>query len=66
MPIFTYRCNHCGRVEERIELVPREIAPASNPTCPCWADGVPEIMLRIPSASNFYIAGFSEKNGYSK
>ena len=56
MPIFEFYCKNCDHNFE--SLVP---VGTKETTCACGNTGV-----KIMSAPNFKINGFSEANGYSK
>lgn len=62
MPRHDYQCPDCSLTIERPE-------DPTDPTvwCPyCAAGKILVRMEKLPSAPNFTIKGYSEKNGYSK
>jgi len=54
MPIFTFKCERCGKREELIQRNPMA------PIC-CRYE-----MVRVPTAENIEVRGYSAKNGYAK
>ena len=58
MPIFDFRCSKCEHMFEKIVL--KESAEIICPKCGCNS------VQKMVSSTNFYIKGYSYKNGYSK
>lgn len=74
MPIYDYKCDTCKRTEERFFGSQAEaqkyeaggIRPCKpNPGTGGVGRKCAGRMLKLPSAPNFSIGGFSAKNGYS-
>lgn len=61
MPIYPFKCERCGNVEDRFyasfEQMVHEPAPR------CLNDG--SRLERVASASNFSVQGYSARNGYA-
>lgn len=59
MPMFEYRCNACGKTEERLQ---KSDAPESHP-CDCEKLGILERQLSAPhfnlKGTGWYSPGFS-------
>lgn len=70
MPRWEYRCERCGHVitvyEPSLETAEKRSYWCNNPDCKVPADMSGSRMVRVPSAANFTVTGFSSKNGYSK
>lgn len=55
MPIADYKCEKCGQVALDMCITPVPYR--------CYNCGA--VMVRLPSAPNFKVNGYSAKNGYS-
>lgn len=58
MPIYQYKCPHCKKEIERIEITKKE----TKPIC----IGCNAKMQKVIASSNFKVNGYNFKNGYSK
>lgn len=67
MPIYNYKCTHCGATREVIcKYEEREDIIACGNHWRKTPDDDRMTMVLLLSSSSFVINGFSEKNGYSK
>lgn len=67
MPIFTFECEACSAQVDRLfrsleEAETTEVY-CENENCGNY-DGSP--MMKLPSAPNFTVRGYSSKNGYAQ
>ncbi len=58
MPTYDFKCPKCGLIFEQ-QRIPSALKVVHCPTCHELAD-------KVPSAPNFTIHGYCEKNGYSR
>jgi predicted nucleic acid-binding Zn ribbon protein len=61
MPIYLYKCQRCGKSEERFYASFK--AMCLEPSVRCIDDGAR--MERVASAPAFTVGGYNAKNGYS-
>lgn len=61
MPIFAFKCQRCGRVEDRFYTSHKQMCLES--AVRCINDG--SRMERLVSAPAFKVEGYSYQNGYS-
>lgn len=62
MPIYVYRCPHCGFVFEEIHPVSKRDEPVGEH---CYSCGEKYCVERGTTSGSFKINGYSEENGYS-
>lgn len=62
MPIFVFRCERCGKTEDRFYKSHKDMC--LEPAVRCLVDG--SRMERVASAPAFAVQGFNAANGYSK
>lgn len=60
MPLFSFKCQRCGQIEDRLYGSWKQLS--LKPAVRCSADG--SRMERVPSASAFSVSGFNAKNSY--
>jgi len=62
MPLYSYRCNQCGFVDEAFIDVKKR-----DKTWPCEQDGCTGVMIREMDAPSFQLKGDGwYKDGYTK
>jgi putative FmdB family regulatory protein len=63
MPVYEYECLACNaRADESQSIDQPHVVFCKR----CEAKGETNAMLKVPSAPNFAVKGYSAKNGYSK
>lgn len=62
MPLFEFKCQRCGRVEERLYASFKDLC--TSQVVRCIADG--SRMERTVSSPAFKVEGYSYANGYSE